>query len=105
MTGKAKKFDSDKPRLSHLPPWVIIDLMAVMEYGAGKYGTHNYLAGDMQDSRLYDAAIRHILAHESGIFCDDESLSPHLLHAAASLLMLYACYITDNINDDRMVLK
>jgi hypothetical protein len=83
----AIKHDSAKPRHSLLPPHAIGDIIAVLEYGAGKYGTYNWMGG-MKWSRLFDAAMRHLWAWFRGEYSDPESGLPHLAHAAVNLMFL-----------------
>lgn len=86
--SEAKKFDSDKPDLS-LCPLPALELMArAFMYGEQKYQRHNYLEGGMKSSRLVAAAMRHILAWESGEDNDPESGVGHLGHALACIAML-----------------
>lgn len=82
----AKKFDTKKPPLSLCPPEGLRLMALAMGYGAGKYGAHNYRLG-MDVSRLYSAALRHIVADLEGERMDPESGHPHLAHAIASLAM------------------
>jgi hypothetical protein len=75
----AVKFDAGKLRVSLIPPKTILLLAEVFEYGAGKYGEHNWKKG-IDPVRLYDAAMRHLLAWMDGEKLD-ESGCPHLAHA------------------------
>lgn len=85
--GSAKKYDSDKPQLGLVPVEALEAIANAMEYGADKYGRHNYRRGHRW-SRCLDAALRHLYAMAGGEEIDQESGNPHLGHAMASLAML-----------------
>lgn len=82
----ATKHDTAKPRPSLLPP-AIEHVLAVMEFGAQKYGEHNWRSG-MQHSRAFNAALRHLWAWWRGEDNDPESNLPHLAHAAVNCLFI-----------------
>jgi hypothetical protein len=77
--NEAVKFDAGKPRISLIPPKIIFRLAEIFTYGAEKYGDHNWKKG-LDPIRLYDAAMRHLLAWMDGESID-ESGCPHLAHA------------------------
>ncbi len=85
--GKPIKADAGKPRPSLIPPGPLLDIAAVMAFGAKKYDDHNWLKG-FPHSRIKDALDRHLLLHWSGEELDEESGLPHLAHAGCCLLML-----------------
>lgn len=82
----ANKLDAQKNRHSLLPA-SIDDIIAVMEYGAGKYGDNNWRTG-MDYSRCFNAAMRHLWAYWRGETNDPESGLPHLAHAATNCLFV-----------------
>ena len=82
-----RKDDQHKPRVGLVPTTPLLDVAAVLTYGARKYDEHNWRRG-IKYSRLYDAALRHLLAFIDGEDTDQESGLPHLAHAACELLML-----------------
>ncbi len=55
--------------------------------GRDKYGAANWAKG-IQHSRLLGAALRHILAYNSGEDLDPESGITHVAHAACNLMFL-----------------
>lgn len=104
--GKAKateggtKHDASKPPLSLIPVEALNSMADVLAYGAKKYGKGNYKAGFKQ-SRLLDAALRHLTAYASKEDKDPESGLSHLGHAAASIAMLLQNIATGVAEDDR----
>ena len=67
----------------------------VMEFGALKYGEHNYLQGGFAWSRLIAAARRHVVLGQGCqplsicmLVPDQETDQPHLAHAACMLTFL-----------------
>lgn len=97
---KAVKFDAGKPKITLVPPRALIEVAKAMTYGAKKYAADNYLNGGFTQRQLLDSAMRHINSHLQGEDID-ESGNTHLSHAAASIMMLIECIITDRIEDDR----
>ncbi|ATO56886.1 MULTISPECIES: dATP/dGTP diphosphohydrolase domain-containing protein [Bartonella] len=87
MAFEADKNDSGKPRVDLIPPLTLLEVGRVLEFGANKYGASNWLHG-MNWSRLYGAALRHLLAWFGGEDKDLESGLPHLAHAVCCLLFL-----------------
>ena len=83
-----KKFDQGKPRFSLIPQEPLQDVMSVLEFGANKYGANNWNKVENPQQRYLDAAMRHIMAWQSGELLDEESGKPHLAHAQCCLLFL-----------------
>jgi len=82
------KHDTDKaakPSLSLLPTQPLLEIARVLDFGAAKYAAHNWRAG-IDNSRLLDAALRHILANNEGETLDPESGLNHLAHAGCMIL-------------------
>lgn len=86
MAGK--KFDGDKLRFSLIPPQPLSDVNKVLEFGAKKYGANNWQKVDNAQERYFNAAMRHLLAWQSGELLDDESGLPHLAHAQCCLMFM-----------------
>lgn len=82
------KHDAGKPRFSLLPHRALAAVMAVLEYGAEKYGADNWQKVESARTRYYDAAQRHLMAWWLGQDDDPESGLPHLAHAACCVLFL-----------------
>lgn len=96
------KYDEGKQRLSLLPHDVLLCVVRTFEYGAAKYGNHNWRAGTNW-TRYYDAASRHMAAWLQREDNDAESGLDHLDHAIASLMMLRGQIINLVGEDDRYV--
>ena len=94
------KFDQEKPRLDLIPPEVIEELGIVLGYGAKKYAERNWEKG-MAWSRVYAAALRHILKWWEGEEIDPESGLPHISHALCNLAFLVTYCRRDIGTDDR----
>ena len=77
--NEAVKFDAGKPQIHLVPPSAILRLAEVFGYGAEKYGEDNWRKG-RDPVRLYDAAMRHLLAWMEGERVDESGCS-HLAHA------------------------
>lgn len=84
---EADKFDTGKPPLGLISRRAVEEEAAVMEFGANKYGTHNWRDG-MDFSRLVDSALRHVYAFADGEDTDPESGLSHLAHARCNLAFL-----------------
>lgn len=87
-TQEGKKSDDGKPRLSLLPWRAVQQIVAVLEFGAAKYGADNWQHVPNARQRYFDAAMRHLLAWWDGERLDAESGLPHLAHAGCCILFL-----------------
>lgn len=96
----ATKHDAAKPRYSLLPHMALEQMVAVMEFGAQKYGDNNWRSG-MKWSRCFDAAMRHLWAWFRGEERDADSGINHLAHAAVNLLFIIEWRETGKGEDDR----
>ena len=85
MRSPGLKFDSDKVPLSLLSSVWLLGVGRVLAFGAKKYASHNWRGG-IQNSRLMDAAMRHILAYNDGEDLDPETGLSHLDHASCCLM-------------------
>jgi len=81
-SGARRDNASNKGRMDLLPPEAILRLSRWYEWGAQKYGDHNWERG-MPISRYLDAAIRHTFKYMAG--CNDED---HLSAAVWNLLAI-----------------
>lgn len=86
---KGIKHDSGKPRWSLIPSGVMLDVIAVLEYGSSKYSDENWKKVDNAKTRYYDAAMRHINAWWDGEDKDTETCISHLAHAICCLMFIH----------------
>ena len=84
---KAVKHDSGKPPMELLSRVALEEISKVLAFGAKKYQSHNWRKG-MEWSRLYGAAMRHLLAHIDGQDTDEESGLSHLAHLGCCVMFL-----------------
>ena len=85
---EGRKADAGKPRPSLLPWRAIKQIVAVLEFGAAKYGADNWQRVPEARQRYFDATMRHLLAWWDGERLDAESGLPHLAHAGCCILFL-----------------
>jgi hypothetical protein len=81
------KFDGEKPRMELLDRHALEQIAKVLTFGAKKYDSHNWRKGILW-SRLYGAALRHLLASMDGEDTDPESGLSHLAHLGCCTLFL-----------------
>lgn len=86
--SKFLKYSDGKPLYSLVPPRPLRGLAEVLTYGATKKYKPNNWKKCKDTSVYYDALMRHLEAHRSGILFDDESGLPHLHHALCNLVFL-----------------
>ena len=97
------KHDQGKAPIHLIPPEIIIDIANTLQYGAEKYGPHNW-RDDMKEtnwSRTYGSLQRHLLAFWDGEDNDPESGNNHLNHAITQLMILCMQYKYAKNMDDR----
>lgn len=96
----AVKADGGKSRVDLLPVRPMLDIGAVLEFGARKYAPWNWARG-FDWSRPYAAALRHLYAWYGGEDLDQETGLSHLAHAACCLLFLLEYEHSGAGHDDR----
>lgn len=94
------KHDDGKPRMDLLSPQALVEIANVLSVGAKKYDDHNWRKG-FDWSRLYGAALRHLLAHMDGEDHDPETGLSHLAHAGCCIMFLIEHESKGLGNDDR----
>lgn len=94
------KHDGGKARMSLLPNDPLVMIAEVLGFGADKYAAHNWRKG-FDQSRLLDAALRHIFAYSDGEDLDPESGLSHIAHAGCCLVFLLDQIKKGTGNDDR----
>lgn len=92
------KYDQGKPSISLIPVEALLGEAEVFDFGAKKYGKHNFRLG-MNHTRVLDAALRHILAIVRGEDLDPETGKPHWAHARCCLSM-YAYFQAAGVGKD-----
>lgn len=100
MAQQAVKHDKGKPPIGLIPRSALEAEARVLDFGAKKYGRHNWCGG-MDHSRMSDAALRHILAYIDGEEVDPESGEDHLAHARCCLGFLIEYRAKKTGKDDR----
>lgn len=83
-----RKFDTDKPDPTLLPPKALLEVVRGLTVGARKYDRDNWHRVPGARIRYMAAALRHLLAYQSGERLDPETQVNHLALAACSLLFL-----------------
>lgn len=82
-----KKFDTGKPRTDLLGPTSILEMAAVLGFGAKKYSADNW-KNCTEPERFLAASLRHILQYMNGEKVDSETGISHLAHAMTSLMFV-----------------
>lgn len=100
MTKGGVKWDRGKLSLLELPWDVLLEVAAVMNYGAIKYNSGNWKKG-MPQSRYLDPALRHILQHWFRQDIEPDMGCAHLAHAICCLLMAFSNLRNGRGADDR----
>ena len=100
LTLSGRKDDTGKDPW-HLMPWdALTGVCKVLDFGAKKYSPRNWEKG-MAWSRVYSAALRHLIAWSLGEKRDAETGYSHLWHAATCVLFLAAYEARRVGTDDR----
>lgn len=86
MSGN--KFDDGKPALALLSAPFILEMGAVLEFGARKYAVQNWRQG-IGCTRLLSAAMRHLFKWTMGEEKDEESGLSHLAHSAIDIMFAF----------------
>lgn len=87
-TAEGVKHDEDKPKFSLMKPDALMEMVAVLTYGAKKYSPDNWKMLENARQRYFDAANRHLWQWYGGEKLDPESGLHHLAHAMSSLMFL-----------------
>ena len=82
------KDDAQQARFAHLPWHAVDTIVAVLTYGARRYGPENWRKVEHAGDRYWAACQRHLSAYRGGEWIDKESGLPHLAHAACSIVFL-----------------
>lgn len=95
-----RKDDAGKLRYSLVPPQAMAEFVAVLNFGADKYGDHNWRHVEPLQDRYYDALCRHVAAFRDGEIHDKESGLHHLAHAMCCLSFMLQHSIEESEGDD-----
>jgi len=83
-------------------PWTaVIELGAVMDGGAHKYGAYNYRDSRISTTTYHDAILRHFMLWADGEDCDPESKASHLAHIMACCALMIDAQENVMLVDDR----
>lgn len=82
------KHDDGKLRWTLLPFGALEQVVAVLEYGARRYGVANWREIERPRERYLDALFRHSIAYARGETRDHETGLHHLAHAAVNALFV-----------------
>jgi len=82
------KYDDNKPKFSLIKQDALMEMVAVLTYGAKKYSPDNWMHLDNARQRYFDAANRHLWQWFGGEERDEESGLHHLAHAMSSLMFI-----------------
>lgn len=80
------KHDNGKVQWALLPWRELKQVAQVMTKGAEKYSADNWMHVPAAERRYFEAAMRHIVARQTGEIKDPETKLPHLAHAVCCLL-------------------
>lgn len=98
--GEGVKYDDGKPAVALLSSPFLLEMGAVMEFGARKYAAQNWRKG-ISVTRCLSAALRHTLKWMDGVENDEESGLHHLAHAAVNLMFAAETAMARPSFDDR----
>ena len=83
-------------------PWTaIIEMGAVMDGGAFKYGAYNYRDTNISTTTYHDAILRHFMLWADGEDTDPESKASHLAHVMACCALMIDAQENGKLVDDR----
>ena len=94
------RFNEGKTKWSLFPFEAAREIVKVLEFGAKKYGSHNWQKG-LVFSETFESLQRHILAWYNGEDKDEETGLSHLAHAGCNILFLIWFSINNRGVDDR----
>ena len=90
---QGKRFNLGKPKWSLVPQSALIPAVRSFEYGANKYGPHNWKKG-LPMSEICESLKRHLDAYMEGEEIDKESGLPHIGFIQTNAIML--SWMNDN---------
>lgn len=106
MTKAPVKHDQGKSRVELLSGPALLGMGDVLAFGATVYEDHGWRKGrGFKWSRISGAAMRHLIAFNSGEDLDPESGLPHIDHAACCVQFLSEYQKLGTGIDDRFKIK
>jgi hypothetical protein len=99
-SGGGLRYNSGKAELHQVPSSLNFAVAKTLQYGAQKYAHSNWRKG-MSWVGVYDCLDRHMKKWLDGESVDEESLLPHLYHAACNIAFLIEYMETFPQGDDR----
>ena len=100
--SEGTKYDQGKVGVDLLPVQPLLEIAAVLDYGAKKYAAWNWTKG-ISWRRVYGAILRHLWAWYRGEDLDPETGLSHLAHAGCNVLFLLQYIRTRSNFDDRPI--
>jgi len=103
MNENPKQADANnRVPLGLVPPVAIIEIAAVLRWGAMQPGrwTYNWRDNDILLSTYIDAQMRHIMALHEGEWLDPKSGKPHAAHIAANNCIIMDARAAGRLVDD-----
>ncbi len=97
---KAKRYNKGKSRVDLISTTAIIALGHALDFGARKYGEHNYKKGQ-EWSKPLASLLRHTFKFMDGEDIDEESGLPHCDLALSNCMMLCDYFRNHKKYDDR----
>jgi threonine synthase len=86
----AVKNDTGKPDMTLVTYAMLEDAVKVLMFGEKKYTRFNYRNPSLNfEQRMMAAVMRHVTKFNGGEEIDEESGLPHLVHALATLMMVF----------------
>jgi hypothetical protein len=84
-----------------IPKSALVCMAWVMSLGAKKYGPFNWRENDVRMTVYTEAAMRHLIAIETGEDIDPESGQPHAAHVMSCMGIIIDAQQGGNLVDDR----
>jgi len=100
ISEMGRKFDTDKPQYSLLPPEALLEVVKVLTFGAQKYAPDNWRYVDNARQRYFDAANRHMWQWWNGESYDEETMHHHLASAISNLMFVLETELNEHKNEE-----
>jgi len=87
MNKKGLRFNNEKPKWSLVPQSSLLPMVRVLEFGANKYDSHNWMKG-LSITEICESLKRHLDSFMEGENIDKESKLSHVGHIQCNALFL-----------------